>query len=168
LLFRSINLEKCVSDALTITNGGTGRNQVAAALSNLGMVSTGGSTLTNFLNCLEPVDTMHIATKGYADSKIKLEFTSGSSEVSSYSTIIGSLDTTKNFFYVYPPAGKTIGSLKAFISTIRQIFFAGDVDQNDILTCSYEVQTNENRIIVRVQNSEQRAKPSANWFAVWQ
>jgi len=67
--------------------------------------------------------------------------------------------------YVYPPSGKSMSHLVAFIPSIRVIHYNGDVDYNDSMYCYYSYEGS--RICIICYNSEQRANPQANWLAVW-
>jgi hypothetical protein len=117
-----------------------------------------------------PTANMHAATKQYVDSvagsgQPPFTITSGTNTSVGYSHIIGEFDESKNYFDVFPPSGKTMAKLVAFIPSIAFIAFNGDVDLNDYLRCEYRVLTD--RIRVLVQNTEQREKPAANWLAIW-
>ena len=89
--------------------------------------------------------------------------------VLSYSNSVGTFDTTKNYFDVFPPTGKTMNDLKGFICSIAFLHFAGTVNSDDSIKCVWEVYPNNNsdRIRVSVQATEQRATPTANWLAFW-
>lgn len=80
-----------------------------------------------------------------------------------YSFTYGS--TTGTTTYVYPPSGKTMSNLAAFIPSIRTIHYNGDVDNNDSMYCTYS--KDSSKITITCYNSEQRANPQANWLAVW-
>ena len=67
--------------------------------------------------------------------------------------------------YVYPPEGFSMGNLLAFICSIREIYYAGAVDDNDSLYCYYSTDTE--KITITCYNTEQRWTPAANWLAVW-
>lgn len=128
---------------------------------------TGGS-LSGYLTVLEPQENYHTATKLYVDNLIesyKYTFTSGVSYAVGYTNQVGSFNDSSNYFDVYPPSGKTMSNLIAFIPSISMIHYAGGVDGNDSLRCTYTYYSN--RIRVWVQNTEQRSTPAANWLAVW-
>jgi hypothetical protein len=72
---------------------------------------------------------------------------------------------TSNYFDVFPPSGKIMADLVGFIASIGQIYFNGNVDQNDALRCVWQVRSD--RIRVWVQNTEQRAIPTGNYMAFW-
>lgn len=89
-----------------------------------------------------------------------------SEDPTNFTNIVGSWSDTRNWFDVYPPAGKTIYDLAGFLPSIAVIHFAGNVDGNDSLRCTWTI-LNSNRIRVFVQNTEQRSAPAANWIAFW-
>ena len=93
-------------------------------------------------------------------------FKSGFSYVSDWSSqTTGFGPSTKNFFDVFPPDGFSMNNLAAFVAGVGEIYFAGDVDLNDSLRCRpYYL---SDRVRVYVNNSEQRARPGANWMAIW-
>lgn len=67
--------------------------------------------------------------------------------------------------YVYPPEGFCMDHLVAFICSIREIYFSGDVDSNDSLYCLSATDTA--KITITCYNTEQRWTPAANWLAIW-
>lgn len=100
----------------------------------------------------------------YTDDTLK--FTYGKNDVVAYSSQVGSFNLFSNYFDVFPPAGYTLSSLVAFIPSINTISFAGAVNGDDILRCTYNTRSGD-RMRVFVGNSEQRNTPSANWVAIW-
>jgi hypothetical protein len=78
---------------------------------------------------------------------------------------VGSFNNGANFFDVFPPSGKSMDNIVAFIPSIHVIHFAGGVNGDDSLRCTYSYLSD--RIRVYVQNTEQRSTPAANWLAVW-
>ena len=58
-----------------------------------------------------------------------------------------------------------MSALRAFIPSIAVIHYAGGVDGNDSLRCTWS--NLGDRIRVWVQNTEQRSTPAANWLAIW-
>lgn len=141
---------------------------------------TGGTLNGPLVLYNDPTTGLGAATKQYVDSRdqtIKSEvialfptnyvITYGNTQYSQagYTNQVGSFNNGANFFDVYPPMGKTIGDLVAFIPSIAVIHYAGGVDGNDSLRCTW---TNlGDRIRVYVQNTEQRSTPAANWLAIW-
>lgn len=145
-------------------------NKVAASIPSLeGRVSTTGDSMTGYLTLNgNPVSGNHAATKAYVDAVAATgyTFTYGSNySTSGYTNQVGSFNNSRNYFDIYPPAGKTMSNLVAFIPSIHVVHYAGGVDGNDSIRCVYTKYYN--RIRVWVQNTEQRSTPAANWLAVW-
>jgi hypothetical protein len=90
--------------------------------------------------------------------------TSGTNYTVDYTDVVGSFND-RNYFDVYPPAGKAMWQLQAFIPSIHVIHFAGKVDANDSIRCAWS--NLGDRIRVYVQGTEQRSHPAANWLAIW-
>lgn len=139
-----------------------------------------GGILTGILQLSQdPSSELHAATKQYVDSQDQTIYnnilstlppnytiTSGFSySTSGYTNIVGGFSNGANFFDVYPPSGKTMSDLVAFLPSIAYIHYAGRVDGNDSLRCIWS--NLGNRIRVYVQNTEQRSTPGANWIAIW-
>jgi hypothetical protein len=91
-------------------------------------------------------------------------FTSGWNYTQDWTNIVGSWND-RNYFDVFPPAGKTMNNLLAFIPSIHALYYQGVVNFDDATRCSYSYLGD--RIRVYVQNTEQRAAPAANWLAIW-
>jgi microcystin-dependent protein len=158
-------------------------------------VDKAGDTMTGYLKLPgAPIQDLHAVTKKYVDDKVSTisltpgpqgatgltgsqgpqgvpgtsyDFTSGIGYVpaTGYTNQVGQWNFNYNFFDVFPPGGKTMGNLRAFIPSIQQIHFAGGVNGDDSIVCHYSVWGD--RIRVYVQNTEQRAAPAASWLAVW-
>jgi len=95
-----------------------------------------------------------------------IQFTSGTNySTSGFTNQVGSWNFGANHFDVYPPGGFTMANLVAFIPSIHVIHYAGGVDGNDSLVCTWS--NLGDRIRVYVQNTEQRSTPAANWLAIW-
>jgi hypothetical protein len=82
-----------------------------------------------------------------------------------YTSTTSGWSDSANYFDVYPPAGKSMGNLLAFIPSMAQIWFGGEMDGNDAIRCVWS--NLGDRIRVWVQNTEQRQSATANWMAVW-
>jgi hypothetical protein len=95
------------------------------------------------------------------------QFTFGNTifSTSGFTNQVGSFNDSRNHFDVFPPAGKTMGNLTAFIPSIAVIHYAGGVDANDSMRCTWSAFGD--RIRVYVQNTEQRSTPAANYLAIW-
>jgi hypothetical protein len=131
-------------------------------------VALAGSTMTGYLTLVgAPVNANHATTKTYVDSRLpQYTIRSGSSfSISGFTNQVGSFNNGANYFDVFPPSGKTMTNLVAFIPSIQFIFFAGGVNGDDSLRCTY-VNFND-RIRVYVQNTEQRSAPAANYLVIW-
>jgi hypothetical protein len=131
-------------------------------------VAKAGDTMTGYLTLNgNPVSALHATPKQYVDSRLpQFEIISGSSaSTAGFTNQVGSWNFGANFFDVFPPAGKTMGNLIAFIPSINQIHFAGGVNGDDSMVCTYSYLGD--RIRVYVQNTEQRSTPAANYLVVW-
>lgn len=130
-------------------------------------VPLAGGTMTGYLTLVgAPVSTNHATTKAYVDSRLPVyTFTSGAQYTYGYTNIVGSWNNDYNWVDVYPPYGRTMGNLVAFIPSIHAMHFAGGVNGDDSIRCSYSYLAD--RIRIYVQNTEQRSTPAANWLAVW-
>lgn len=132
-------------------------------------VPLAGGTLTGFLTLnAAPTSSMHAANKSYVDSRLpQFTFTYGNTaySISGYTNQVGSWNNGANYVDVFPPSEKTMANLVAFIPSIAVIHYAGGVDGNDSLRCTWS--TLSDRIRIYVQNTEQRSTPAANWLAVW-
>lgn len=85
---------------------------------------------------------------------------------SGYTNKVGSFNDGANYFDIYPPAEYTMSHLKAFIPSLHVVHYAGDVNSDDSIRCTYNIMAD--RIRVWVQNTEQRSTPAANWLAIWE
>jgi hypothetical protein len=117
-------------------------------------IGTAGGTITGrlYLNN-SPLSGTEATNKTYVDSRIpNYTVTYGKS----YSTVgftnqVGSWNFNSNWFDVFPPAGKTMANLAAFIPSIYVIHFAGGVNGDDSLICEWS--NLGDRIRVYVQNT---------------
>jgi hypothetical protein len=132
-------------------------------------VALAGSTMTGYLTLNgNPVNALHATPKQYVDSRLpQYTFTYGNTIYSTagFTNQVGSWNNGANFFDVFPPSGKSMGNLIAFIPSIAVIHYAGGVDGNDSLRCTWS--NLGDRIRVYVQNTEQRSTPAANYMAIW-
>lgn len=90
---------------------------------------------------------------------------SGEAAVSAPAQGYNSSNFTKNYVYVYPPAGYTMSNLSGFISSLAEINFSGDVNGDDTLWCKHSI--GSDRITIICSNSETRATSRVNYLAVW-
>ena len=131
-------------------------------------VALAGSTMTGYLTLVgAPVNANHAATKTYVDGRLpQYTIISGVSySIAGFTNQVGSFNDGANYFDVYPPAGKSMGNLVAFIPSIHVVHYAGGVDGNDSIRCTYSYLGD--RIRVWVQNTEQRSTPAANYLVIW-
>ena len=84
---------------------------------------------------------------------------------SGYTNQVGSWNDGANFFDVFPPAGKSMANLVAFMPSIAVIHYAGGVNGDDSMRCTWA--NLGDRVRVYVQNTEQRSTPAANYLAIW-
>ena len=146
---------------------GTGNITITANDPNA--VSKGGDTMTGLLTLSgNPTANLHAATKQYVDATAGgYTITYGNTvySTSGYTNQVGSFNNSRNYFDVFPPSGKSMGNLVAFIPSIAMVHYAGGVDGNDSIRCTWS--NLGDRIRVWVQNTEQRSTPAANYLAVW-
>jgi hypothetical protein len=92
--------------------------------------------------------------------------TSGNTQYTNgFTNHVGNFRNDYNWFDVYPPVGKTMLNLLGFIPSIAVIHYAGGVNGDDSMRCTWS--NLGDRIRVWVQNTEQRSTPAANWLAIW-
>jgi hypothetical protein len=131
-------------------------------------VAKAGDTMTGYLTLNgNPVNPLHATPKQYVDSRLpQYTIISGvGSSIAGFTNIVGSFSDSANYFYVFPPAGKTMANLVAFIPSINVVHYNGGVDNNDSIRCTYSYLSD--RIQVWVQNTEQRNTPAANYLVIW-
>jgi hypothetical protein len=130
-------------------------------------LSRNGDTMQGpLLLSRSPLLSNEAATKSYVDT-IGLTVTYGATQYSTsgFTNIVWYWADYSNYFDVFPPAGKTMANLIAFIPSIAVIYFNGGVNQDDALRCVWSKLGD--RVRVWVQNTEQRSTPAANWLAIW-
>ena len=103
----------------------------------------------------------------YVNSIPNYVITSGNTvySTSGFTNQVGSWNNGANYFDVFPPAPKTMSNLAAFIPSIAVIHYAGGVNGDDSMRCTWS--NLGDRIRVYVQNTEQRSTPAANFMAIW-
>ena len=145
-----------------------GTQNITIVASDSTKVALAGSTMSGYLTLVgAPIDTNHAATKTYVDSRLP-QYTiisNVSFSIAGFTNQVGSFNDGANYFDVFPPAGKSMANIVAFIPSIHFIAFAGGVDGNDRLRCSYTYFGD--RIRVYVQNTEQNFTPAANYLVIW-
>jgi hypothetical protein len=146
-----------------------GTSNIVIQAEDSNKVSKSGDTVTGNLNLIQlPTQPNHATNKLYVDSRLpQFTFITGNTVLSTsgFTNQVGSFDDNSNYFDVFPPTGKNMANLVAFIPSIAIIHFAGGVDSNDSLRCTW--QALGDRIRVWVQNTEQRSTPGANYLAIW-
>ena len=145
-----------------------GTQNITIVASDSTKVALAGSTMSGYLTLVgAPIDVNHAATKTYVDSRLpQYTIISGVSySIAGFTNQVGSFNDGANYFDVYPPAGKSMGNLVAFIPSIHVVHYAGGVDGNDSIRCTYSYLGD--RIRVYVQNTEQRSTPAANYLVIW-
>lgn len=132
-------------------------------------ISINTGNLNDSNNTLAVESTIKDYVDGAINSFISYTFTYGTNitVTSGFSWQVAFFNETRNYFDVFPPSGKTMNDLVAFIPSISRIHFSGNVDGNDSLRCDWAIVDSNSRIRVWVQNTEQRAAPAANYLAVW-
>ena len=145
-----------------------GTQDITITATDTTKVALAGSTMTGYLTLVgAPVNADHATTKNYVDSRLpQYTIISGVSySIAGFTNQVGSFNDGANYFDVYPPAGKSMGNLVAFIPSIHVVHYAGGVDGNDSIRCTYSYLGD--RIRVYVQNTEQRSTPAANYLVIW-
>ena len=139
----------------TPPTGGAAYTLPTATTSILGGVKVDGTTVT--INGSGVITANVQTAQGYL-------ITRGTTQAYGFTNSF-QFDNSANYFDVFPPAGYTMSQYAGGIVSIAYIYFAGKVDENDALRCIADPLPD--RFRVYVQNTEQRAAPSANWIAFW-
>lgn len=145
-----------------------GTTDITITATDPNKVPLAGGSMSGYLTLnANPVNALHAAPKQYVDSRLpQYTIISGASySTSGFTNQVGSFNYGANFFDVFPPSGKSMANLVAFIPSIHVIHFAGGVNGDDSLMNVYEYLGD--RIRVRVQNTEQRSTPAANYLVIW-
>jgi hypothetical protein len=145
-----------------------GTQDITVTATDTTKVALAGSTMTGYLTLVgAPVNANHATPKSYVDSRLpQYTIVSGAQySTSGFTNQVGSFNDGANFFDVFPPAGKSMANIVAFIPSIHVVHYAGGVDGNDSIRCTYSYLGD--RIRVYVQNTEQRSTPAANYLAIW-
>ena len=101
----------------------------------------------------------------YVNSIPNYQIVSGSSSAVGFTNQVGAFRDDSNYFDVFPPSGKSMANLVAFIPSVNYIAFAGGVNGDDSMRCTWT--SLADRIRVYVQNTEQRDRPAANFMGIW-
>jgi hypothetical protein len=149
----------------------SGTYSINVSGSAAGNVSKSGDSMSGYLTLVgSPVNANHAATKSYVDAASAYTITYGNTQYSTsgFTNRVGWWINEANYFDVFPPFGLSIGNLVAFIPSIAVIHYAGNVNGDDSMRCTWGwVFIGGWRIRVWVQNTEQRSTPAANWLAIW-
>lgn len=125
----------------------------------------GNSATTTKLETARLINGVPFDGTANINANYTITFGNTVSSTSGFTNQVGSFNNNANYFDVFPPAGKTMTSLVAFIPSIAVIHYAGNVNADDSMRCTW---TNfGDRIRVWVQNTEQRSTPAANFLAIW-
>jgi len=128
--------------------------------------STGEISVARVNLTQAPTQPQHAVTKSYVDNNLFVAtFGNTVFSIAGFTNQVGSFNNGANYFDVFPPAGKTMSSLIAFIPSIAVIHFAGGVNGDDSMRCTWS--NLGDRIRVWVQNTEQRSAPAGNFLALW-
>jgi len=145
-----------------------GSSNITLTATDPSKVPSAGGSMSGYLTLVgNPTTGLHAATKQYVDTFAQqFVFTYGQTySQSGFTNQVGSWNFGANYFDIFPPSGKSMGNLTAFIPSIAVIHFAGGVNGDDSMVCTYSYLGD--RIRVYVQNTEQRSTPAANWLAIW-
>jgi hypothetical protein len=144
-----------------------GTQDITITATDATKVALAGSTMTGYLTLVgAPVNDNHATPKSYVDSRLpQYTIISGAQYTYGYTNIVGSWSNDSNFFDLYPPIGKSMGNLIAFIPSVHAMYYAGGVNGDDATRCSYSYLSD--RIRVYVQNTEQRYNAAANYLVIW-
>jgi hypothetical protein len=126
-----------------------------------------GGSMSGYLTLnANPINALHAAPKQYVDSRLpQYTIISGASSAVGFTNQVGSFNFNSNYFDVFPPVGKSMANIVAFIPSVNYIAYAGVVNGDDSTVCTYSYLGD--RIRVYVQNTEQRAIPAANYLVIW-
>jgi hypothetical protein len=145
-----------------------GTSNITVTAIDPGKLAKAGDAMSGFLTLnADPVASLHATTKQYVDSRLpRYTIISGVTySTAGFTNQVGSFNNNANYFDVFPPAGKTMANIVAFIPSIHMIHFAGVVNSDDSFRCTYAYLGD--RVRVYVQNTEQRSNPAANYLVIW-
>ena len=141
------------------STGGFSATNITAAL-------IGNSTSATRLQTARTINGIPFDGTGNITISTNYTILSGANySIAGFTNQVGSFNNGANYFDVFPPSGKSMANIVAFIPSIHVIHFAGGVNGDDSMRCTYSYLGD--RIRVYVQNTEQRSTPAANWLAVW-
>lgn len=121
-----------LGSSLPIGQGGTGATSESDARDALDVVCRSGDTMTGFLTLhSNPTSNLHAATKQYVDSKVSGDLSGYATEtyvINAVNSIVpftgyvfsqgNSVSITSSRLDIFPPSGKTMANLEAFIPSV--------------------------------------------------
>ena len=151
-----------ISGNLTVTKNITANNISATFTGNL----SGNASTATKLKTARKINGVNF--DGTTDITIPSSYyiQSGFNYVTEWTTQVGNFGpSNKNYFDIFPPENYTMNNLAGFVAGLGEIYFGGSTVENDSLRCRpYYL---SDRVRVYVNASEQRARPGANWMAIW-
>ncbi|GLB51694.1 hypothetical protein NBRC110019_07330 [Neptunitalea chrysea] len=76
-------------------------------------------------------------------------------------------DMDYNCAYIFPPSGYSVTNLAGFIPSLAEVYFDGEVNQDDTLWCKWAINYADDKVKIFANNSEHRQAPKVNWLAIW-
>lgn len=85
---------------------------------------------------------------------------------------LGHDDWDRNYVNIYPPRGYIMAQLRGFTASISRVYFAGNVNREDIMWCRFRKEINNGFIRVIAGNNENRVDTAGvaayiNYMAIW-
>lgn len=148
------------------------QNNFASNTALNGRVARTGDTMTGALTLSgTPTAALHAATKQYVDNAVAdaknsiakpYVITAGTNDFAHYT---GTFADRTGSFDVFPPLGKSMDDIIAFIPSIRVIYL-GDIGAiSSAIRSTYSFYSDRIRVYINI--SEQRNRFSADWIAIW-
>jgi len=82
------------------------------------------------------------------------------------SAVGGWFSWSYNYGIIRPPKGFSMSNLKAFIPSINRVYYAGNVNSDDVTWCTWRKESSYIRVVI--YNIENRADSYFNYLAIWQ
>lgn len=165
----SVNASTSNSPSTVVARDSSGNFSAGTITATLNGNASTASTATTATRLATPRTINGVAFDGTANITVSTNYTitSGNTvySTSGYTNSVGSWNNNANYFDVFPPSGKSMANLVAFIPSIAVIHWAGGVNGDDSTRCTWS--DLGDRIRVYVQNTEQRSTPAANYMAIW-
>lgn len=85
---------------------------------------------------------------------------------------LGHDDWDRNYVNIYPPTGYTMAQLRGFTASISRVYFAGNVNREDIMWCRFRQEIINGFVRVIAGNNENRVDTAGvaayiNYMAIW-